>query len=102
MLAAACAGKLFGLGLVIQGGVATGKFPSYNLAVLRYMGVLQRIAMCFLITAIVAMVAVQTVRCYPSLHVGCVGTVLQQQRLPLVKSASFSSCTRFLLILLCL
>eukprot|EP00884_Botryococcus_braunii_P002642 jgi/Botrbrau1/12379/Bobra.0084s0004.2 len=45
-------GKLFLLGLFIQGGVATGLFPNYNLATLRIMGVLQRIAVTFMIAAL--------------------------------------------------
>lgn len=42
------AGKLFALGVFIQGGVASeGHFPVWDLASLRVFGVLQRIALCF-------------------------------------------------------
>ena len=42
------AGKLFALGIFIQGGVASeGHFPVWDLASLRVFGVLQRIALCF-------------------------------------------------------
>jgi predicted acyltransferase len=42
------------LGLLIQGGAATQAFPGWDLARLRYAGVLQRIAACFLLASAVA------------------------------------------------
>lgn len=50
-----CAGKLVGLGLLIQGGAATGAFPAWDLSRLRYFGVLQRIALCFLLVSLVVL-----------------------------------------------
>ena len=42
------AGKLFALGVLIQGGVASeGHFPVWDLARLRVFGVLQRIALAY-------------------------------------------------------
>ncbi|BDA45874.1 Heparan-alpha-glucosaminide N-acetyltransferase [Coccomyxa sp. Obi] len=49
------AGKLAGLGLLIQGGAATGAFPAWDLSRLRYFGVLQRIALCFLLVSLVVL-----------------------------------------------
>ena len=49
------AGKLFALGLLIQGGVATGAFPMWDLAQLRIFGVLQRIAVCFLLASLLVL-----------------------------------------------
>ena len=49
------AGKLFALGLLIQGGAATGAFPMWDLARLRIFGVLQRIAVCFLLASLLVL-----------------------------------------------
>ncbi len=54
------AGKLAGLGLLIQGGTATGAFPAWDLSRLRYFGVLQRIAVCFLLVSLVVLYLPQT------------------------------------------
>lgn len=48
------AGKLFALGLLIHGGVATEGFPAWDLARVRVYGVLQRIAVCFLMASLLA------------------------------------------------
>lgn len=48
------AAKLFVMGLFIQGGVATGRFPSFDLSTLRIMGVLQRISICYLLVSLMA------------------------------------------------
>lgn len=49
------AGKLFALGLFIQGGAATEAFPMWDLARLRIFGVLQRIAVCFLLASLLVL-----------------------------------------------
>lgn len=50
------AAKLFALGLLIQGGVASdGHFPVWDLARLRLFGVLQRIAVCFLCASLLVL-----------------------------------------------
>ena len=49
-------GKLFALGVLIQGGVASeGHFPVWDLARLRVFGVLQRIAICFLCASLLVL-----------------------------------------------
>lgn len=48
-----CAGKMAALGLLIQGGAVTQAFPAWDLSQLRYFGVLQRIALCFLLASLV-------------------------------------------------
>ncbi|MEW5320229.1 MAG: hypothetical protein WDW38_011318 [Sanguina aurantia] len=42
------AARLCALGLLLQSGSSTGAFPAYDLSRLRYLGVLQRIALCVL------------------------------------------------------
>lgn len=37
-----------------QGGVATGRFPNFDLATLRIMGVLQRISICYFVVSLIA------------------------------------------------
>lgn len=54
------AGKLAGLGLLIQGGAATGAFPAWDLSQLRYFGVLQRIALCSLLVSLIVLYLPQT------------------------------------------
>lgn len=50
------AGKLFALGLLIQGGVSSeGHFPVWDLSRLRTFGVLQRIALCFLLASLLVL-----------------------------------------------
>jgi len=49
-----------GLGLLIQGGAATGAFPAWDLAQLRYCGVLQRIALCFALVSVIVLYLPQT------------------------------------------
>lgn len=49
------AGKLVGLGLLIQGGAGAGAFPAWDLSRLRYCGVLQRIALCFVLVSLVVL-----------------------------------------------
>jgi hypothetical protein len=50
------AGKLFALGLLIHGGVSSeGHFPVWDLSRLRTYGVLQRIALCFLLASLLVL-----------------------------------------------
>jgi predicted acyltransferase len=50
------AGKLFALGLLIQGGVSSeGHFPVWDLSRLRTFGVLQRISLCFLLASLLVL-----------------------------------------------
>ncbi|MEW5320228.1 MAG: hypothetical protein WDW38_011317 [Sanguina aurantia] len=42
------AARLCALGLLLQSGSSTGAFPAYDLSRVRYLGVLQRIALCVL------------------------------------------------------
>ena len=48
-------GTLAALGLLVQGGVATQAFPAWDLSQLRYFGVLQRIAACFVLASLVVL-----------------------------------------------
>ena len=65
------AAKLFALGLIVQGGENQQWFPAYDLASLRFMGVLQRIAICFLVVSLTLILIEPT---EPTVYLCCLTT----------------------------